>query len=393
MTPLFRLFAGICIIIISLLFFQCSTAPDAVRQGPLEDKVELAEAQKGEERSAGSEESDASTGAKRQIPSEKAMQDFAARLNSDIRPVLDLNGYPLVEIWQNEDRMYGAVLCVQSDSEHRYPVLSDLSRMYDQDSRQLFYVAGIQGYGGVVSLAYTLELGDFSVIDRFSAAPFGNPSAPTALNVGFQTGEGGEEFILFFDQEGIESLRLRQNSASHALRRDLDGDGINDVLLYEAIYEEGTGKETFVSWYRWDGKGLSIYETTTIVRRLNEYLREAAGLLEEHSFDGFVSRFVAPREDRSVLSTLPFEEAFHRIFSPDRQMTVHVPIDRNAFSSIRRVAFPNILENPFNVASKEYSVVLPVHFIADRDYRYTIRLVMDPNPFEERPFNFVPRQP
>jgi len=349
--------------------------------------------QKEGDASSGSIDADPSTSPYRQIPSEKAVRDFAARLNSDIRPVLDLNGHPLVEVWQEGDRIFGAVLCVRSDEEFRYPVLSDLSRMYDWESRQLFYVAGIQGYRGEVSLADTLELGDFPVIDRFSAAPFGSPSAPTALNVGFQTGEGGEEFILFFDQGGIESLRLRQNSASHALRRDLDGDGINDVLLYEAVYEEGTGKETFVSWYRWDGTGLSIYETTTIVRRLNGYLREAADLLEDQRFDRFVSRFVVSREDPSILLSLPFEEAFHRIFSPDRQMTVHVPLDRNAFSSIRRVAFPNILENPFSVASKEYSVVLPVHFLADRDYRYTIRLVMDANPFKERPFHFVPRQP
>ena len=393
MSLLYRLSAGICIITVSFLLIHCSTGPNVVPAVPVQTDKELSEGQGGDQVSGTGNAADRSDELSGEIPSEKDLQSFASLLNSEIRPVLDYNGKPLMETWQRDGRIYGAVLCVQNDGEYRFPVLSDLSRMYEQESRQFFYVANIQGYRGKVFLAYITELGDFPVIDRYSAAPFGNASAPVALNVGFQTGEGGEEIILFLNEREAESIRLRQNSASYAQRRDLDGDGINDVLLYEAIYEEGTGKETFVSWYRWDGKGLSIYQTTTIVRRLNEYLRGAADLLEEHSFDRFISRYVAPPEKQSLLLTLPFEEAFHRLFSPDRQMSVHVPLDRGAFASIRRVAFPNILENPFNVAAKEYSVELPVHFIADRDYRYTVRLLMDSNPFKDRPFNFVPRQP
>ena len=393
MTPLYRLSAGICIIIISLFFFQCGSSPDAVQKGSLLENNKLAEEQNGGRQPADIEVSEPSDPLSRQIPSENDLRNFAARINSDIHPVLDANGNPLVEIWQENNRIYGAVLCVQKEQEYRYSVLSDLSRMYDQESRQLFFVACIQGYRGDLFLASRTELGEFPVIDGYSSGPFGSSGAPMALNVSFQTSEGGEEYILFFNGGGTESLRLQQNSASHALQRDLDNDGIDDVLLYEAIYEEGTGKETFVSWYRWDGQGLSIYKTTTIIRRLNAYLKEAAGLLEEHSFDLFVSRFITPSEDRSVLLSLPFEEAFHRIFSPDRQMSIHVPIDRGAFALIRRVAFPNILENPFNLASKEYSVELPVHFIADRDYRYTIRLLMDSNPFAAHPFHFVLPQP
>ncbi|WP_319559873.1 hypothetical protein [Marispirochaeta sp.] len=393
MTPLRLFFSGICIIVISIVLIQCTTVPETLPNSTSRKNIELDRDHPEKANPSETEDPQLSREGSWQTPSEKDLRDYVDRLNSNIQPVLDQRGAPLIEVWQRNNRGYAAVLCVERGEEYHYSVLSDLSRMYDQDSRQLFYVASIQGYKGEVFLAYLTELGEFPVIDRYAAGPFGRPAAPMALTIGFQTGEGEEEFILFFGEGGAESTRLRQNSASYVERRDIDGDGIQDVLLYEAIYEEGTGKETFVSWYRWNGKGLSIYKTTTIVRKLNKFLQDAAELLEGHSFDRFIDRFIIPPDKKADLQQLPFEEAFHRIFFPDRQITVHVPLDRRAFAAIRRVAFPKILENPFNMLSNEYVVELPVHFIADRDYRYSVRLLMSRNPFEDGLFGFVPRQP
>ena len=314
-------------------------------------------------------------------------------LRGGFRPVLGRRGEPVAQFWDADGLRFCGVLTTASESAYRFDALDDMARLYDVDLRLVFSLVVLRWEPDAIAVAYSVPLGEFPVIDRFTSGPFGQGSAPFGLQLAFQSGDGGEEFYIFPGTGSARTLRVRQNAASFARRRDLDADGIDDLLVYEAVYEEGTGKETFITWYRWDGAGLSVHRTTNIVRNLNAFLKQVARLLEKGRFDRFVSDFLSEPLDGEALLKEPFYEAFHRIFLPDPAQEQHIALDEEAFSSLRRVAFPEILENPFDIGAGPSRLEIPVHFMGDRDYRYLARIALNDNPFASDQFYFVPPQP
>ena len=323
-------------------------------------------------------------------PDQAALLRFAlSELSGDLRPVLDRRGDPFSVLWQEDERIHLVVLCTAGEESYRYDTLTDLSRLYDQDSQLFFALVDIQWSDGRTYLAYSEDLGEFPVLESFEASRFGDSDAPRAVTVQFQSGDGGVEFVLFFGSRKAELLQLKQNSTSFTRRRDLDGDGIDDIILFDAVYEEGTGKETFLTWYRWDGSGLSVYRSTNIVRNLNSFLKQSQRVLEQGRFGDFLERFLPAGGAVESLKAEPFETAFHRIFTPEAKAGGRVLLDEESFQAVTRVAFPEILENPFDIAAGDYGIELPVHFMGERDYRYRVNLVMATNPFEGRQFHFL----
>ncbi len=312
-------------------------------------------------------------------------------LSGTVRPVLGRRGQPLTAIWSTENAKYCAVICTSDGIAHRFFELNDLSRLYAEDGEVPFAAALFRWDGGGIELVDTARLGSFPVIEGYDTGPFGTASAPYSVVVHFQTEEGGVESILFFEEARIGATRFRQNSASFFQRRDVDADGIDDIILFDAVYEEGTGKETFVSWYRWDGQSLALFRSTNIVRNLNSFLSETARLLEAGEFSRFLSGFVPDVPEISV-DDEAFSSSFIRVFRPENGGG-ETDFDREAFLSVQRIAFPEILENPFDIAAGNYNLELPVHFIGEIDYRFQTQLSMAANPFSPRQFYFVPAQP
>lgn len=312
-------------------------------------------------------------------------------LDGSVRPVLGRRGQPLTAIWSTGSAKYCAVICTADGISHRFYELNDLTRLYSEEAELPFAAALFRWDGGSIELVDTARLGSFPVLEGYDTGPFGQSSAPYSMVVHFQTEEGGVETILFFPEARIGSSRFRENSASFFLRRDVDADGIDDILFYEAVYEEGTGKETFVNWYRWDGTGLALFRSTNIVRNLNGFLTRAARLLEAGEFSRFLTEF-APDIPEKSLAGEEFDRSFSRLFRLDNGGG-EANFDRQAFLSVQRIAFPEILENPFDIAAGDYSLVLPVHFIGEIDYRFQAQLAMSENPFSSRQFYFVPAQP
>ena len=325
-------------------------------------------------------------------PADGAMLTAALReLTGTVRPVLGRRGEPLSAIWSVDKAKYCAVISTGDGISHRFYDLNDLSRLYAEDGEIPFALSLFRWDGGPIELVDTARLGSFPVLEGYETGPFGAEGAPFFLLVRFQTEEGGVETFHFFKDARIGSSRFNQNSASFFLRRDVDSDGIDDLVLFEAVYEEGTGKETFVSWYRWGGRSLELYRSTNIVRNLNEFLSGAAGLLEAGEYSRFLEGFVAPGLQPDLREE-NFSASFARIFRVDENGSGE-RFDREAFLSIQRIAFPEILENPFDIASGDYGLELPVHFIGEIDYRFRVSIAMASNPFASRQFYFVTSQP
>jgi hypothetical protein len=373
------------LILLSVLLLQCGTTPPPPETA---DPVLIAPGNSGDD--SGEIPAAAPRVERPSPPDEGELLRFAlTELSGELRPVLDRRGEPVSALLREDERIHLVVLCTAGDESFRYDALGNLSRLYNQDSRLFFTLVDIQWFDGRTFLAYSEDLGEFPVLESFEASEFGASEAPLAVTVQFQSGDGGEEFILFFGPRKAAVLQLKQNSTSFARRRDLDGDGIDDIILFDAVYEEGTGKETFLTWYRWDGSGLSVYRSTNIVRNLNIFLEQSRRVLEQGRFGEFLERFLPAGVPVESLKAEPFETSFHRIFTPDEGPGSRALLDEESFQAVTRVAFPEILENPFDIAAGDYGIELPVHFIGERDYRYRINVVMDTNPFEGRQFHFL----
>ncbi len=379
---------------VSLLLVQCTTAPEQEYRPGQPDPVVERESNPDLLLNTGDNSGPAEVYSP---PEDDAMKIFALNaMQGGVRPVLDRRGRPVAAVWSQDERKFCLVLSVSGSENPAYSDLTELSHLYNNVSPEEYLLTCFQWYRGDLFFAYTVKLGTFPVIENFKAEPFGQnaESAPMAVLVDFLSGEGGVSYFVFCSALKGSSLKIRRNSASFAQRKDLDTDGIDDVLLYEAAFEEGTGKETFISWYRWDGRSLSSYKTVNIVRNLNSFLKESAASLENRSFRSFLSEFVHVDSGRDMGTNLSFDEAFSRIFKPEGEVVnERDKITEESFSSTRKVIFPEILENPFDISAGDFSLELPVHFVADRDHRYSVGLVMNDNPFSGRQYYFVPRQP
>ncbi len=379
---------------VSLLLVQCTTAPELKRSTGEPDPVVERESNPDILLNSGDKSDPAEVYT---MPQDNEMKTFALKaMQGGVRPVLDRGGYPVAAVWSQSERKYCLVLSVSGSDNPAYKDLSELSHLYNNNAPADYILTCFQWYRGDIFFAYTVKLGSYPVIENFQAQHFGEnkEKAPMAVMVDFLSGEGGVSYIVFCSALKGRTLKIRRNSTSFAQRKDLDHDGIDDMLIYEAVYEEGTGKETFISWYRWDGRTLSAHKTVNIVRNLNTFLKESANALESRSFRNFLFEYVNGGNSADFSGELSFKDAFARIFKSEGQMEN----DRNtlteeAFKSTRKVVFPEILENPFDIGSGDFSMELPVHFIADRDHRYSVGLAMNDNPFSGRQYYFVPRQP
>ena len=388
------------IIWVSLFLVQCTTAPEQISRDFQPDTVVERDTNPDLNSSSGENADSESVYI---MPGDDQMKTFALlAMQGGVRPVLDRHGLPVASVWAEEERKYCVVLSVSALENPGYIELSDMSRLYGTDSEADFILTCFQWYRGDMFFAYTVKLGAFPVIENYRQENFGPGSeskeAPIAVVADFSTGDGGVSFTVFCGVLKGNVLKIRRNSGSLAVRKDLDRDGIDDVLLYESVYEEGTGKETFITWYRWDTRGLSVYKTVNIVRNLNEFLAAAASSLEKSSFAEFLAKFVLLPETGKVPLNTDFAGSFGLFFHPEEPGDARISsemagLTKEEFQSLHRVVFPEILENPFDIAGGDFSIDLPVHLIGDRDHRFTVRLVMDENPFSPRQYYFLARQP
>ena len=215
---------------------------------------------------------------------------------------------------------------------------------------------------------------------------------PYGVSVGFISSEGSVEEWLFIFPDRVNRFTLRETFTTRFEVRDVDGDGVTDVLVFRKSFEEGTGYETFITWHRWSGTNFYEYETINVVRNLRDFLRKTAEhvirgdwrLLTSHALDSRESSLAIARG----LSPLRISEG---IFAPDTSRVQSREIPPVHTLDIERVIFPEIIENPFQrMEAGDFLFTGTVKIIAQEgDFLYSTRIRMNENPFRNQQFTFV----
>lgn len=192
--------------------------------------------------------------------------------------------------------------------------ISDMSRLFSE--AYPFYLGlFLRNRDGLVSM-YRIPLGKWFVFEGFRGTLLDDDrSMPFAVDISFQTHEGRERQLVSFSRYNSFSFFSMKNSISITTEtRDIDEDGILDIVEWRKVFEEGTGYETFLTWFKWDGSKFSQYDGTNIVRNLNDYLQTLGNLLSIGKWEQAVSLAV-PRDELATLEkALTTEELILRLF-------------------------------------------------------------------------------
>ena len=270
--------------------------------------------------------------------------------------------------------------------------LVDSTRLFQEDNEPVrFSLLVFINNRGNFQRFKTLDLGEHVVFEYFREMPlYANRSLPVIITASFQTVEGREVELLVFDSAaGLPRYRhtLVETLSTQYRLEDIDGNGMIDLFVKEKAIEEGTGFETFLTWYRWNGRDFVEYRSTNVVRNLNAFLASATELLLAGDLRESVSFLLDP----AVVRTLK------RNGWSDHRILIHTlgleDMGIEEFPSLREVVFPPLLEDPFTIEDEEGSSFEITYRMIDLNgtsYIARARLYMPTNPFKERQFVFSP---
>ena len=127
---------------------------------------------------------------------------------------------------------------------------------------------------------------------------------PYALEFQFRTRTGIEKELVILSGYGITHFTIRENLSEITLIQDIDEDGFSDIIVHEQGFEEGTGFETFLTWYKWNLREYTEYRSTNIVRNLKQFYVVCAEFLRSGDYAGFLDYAL----DSEALSALKKQE-------------------------------------------------------------------------------------
>lgn len=288
---------------------------------------------------------------------------------------------------------------VERKSDAEVSALSDFSRLFSMNINPVqFSLVQFVDHEGRLQRLHGYALGEHLVFESLKIVPIKQGAdLPFAVSVVFQTQEGSNDQWVTFSKEGTSQITLRQTLSRSPMVEDIDNDGYLDIIIRERGVEEGTGYETFLTWYKWDGRGFKQYKTTNIVRNLREFLRRAATLLSSAQISEFFTAALPAAalgklRKKGASDRVIFSDVFHLVPpSPDN------PNDPIAdLRSISRVIFPHIFENPFTEHDQRgYIFPLTVRMVTSDtiSHFYNAKIYMNRNPFVKPQFTFALKSP
>lgn len=273
--------------------------------------------------------------------------------------------------------------------------LSDFARLFNTDTKPVaFSLKVFHQRDGRLVIRNTIALGNYYVFGSMKTVSIHQgTNLPFAVSVAFQTADGSDDQWVIFSAAGTSRFLLQETLSRSATAEDIDGDGYLDIVTRERGVEEGTGYETFLTWYKWDGTRYVEHRTTNIVRNLRDFLGRAAELISEGRIGAFLSAALTA-ETLSALrrAGLDDSEIFSRIFRP-APSTPESPNPQVAnLGEIASVVFPDIVENPFTQNGPGFfSFPLTARFITsdNTSHFFATRIVLSRNPFVPPEFTFA----
>jgi hypothetical protein len=277
-------------------------------------------------------------------------------------------------------------------------LLSDFGRLFKPDLKPVsFSLEVFRQKAGALVFDRTIDLGDYYVIENIREVSIHRGSnEPFAVSVVFQTADGSDDQWVIFSNEGVSQFSLQETLSRSPILEDIDGDNYLDIIYRERGVEEGTGYETFLTWYKWNGKSYVEYRTTNIVRNLRDFMSKVVDLLSADRIGEFL-KLALPTETLASLHRAGLSDPaiFFRIFRPVPSAATSPNPPLSDVRTISSVIFPNVLENPFTQnGQNDYSFPLTARFITSDEvsHFFTARINLSRNPFvaPEFSFNVVP---
>ncbi len=297
------------------------------------------------------------------------------------------------------------MLTVAQEQENLIERLSDFSRLFRADAHPVDLNLRIfLRRGESLVLLSDVALGRKYVVDSLrKVALHRSASLPVAVAAVCLTVQGSEQEWVVFPESGRPSqFSIQESPAIRTTMEDIDSDGYLDVIKEVKAIEEGTGYETFLTWFRWNGHEYSEFRSTNVVRNLRAFLDRGRELLTSADAADFLS-FGIDREILAGLRRRGFDdrEIFSMIFHQDPAAGGDPASGSDPASGgirfperISGIVFPQIMENPFvRIANHYYLFPVSVRIDgSDGDGGiYHAEIVMSSNPFRDRQFSFLPR--
>ncbi len=289
---------------------------------------------------------------------------------------LDRNGY--------QDAFF-LVIKKQKGIKADIKSLSDISRLAEKPMIPIdfFLSVYLQIDGKMISM-YRIPIGSRYILNGFKPVFIKKgKSYPFGLNISFLTEKGTEEeWILFSSYNRFSFFNTVNDTSTSYEFTDINGDGIKDIVEWRHGLEEGTGYETYLTWYQWNGREFKEKASTNIVRNLNLFLSGAAKEILNGNWKTF---FKTRLDDKSVNKTsgLSSGDIFNRIFIPDDQP------ENSGCINFRSVIFPKILENPFSKGENEINLMVRFQCAGGESIIRSVRIAMNSNPFDKKQFFFI----
>ncbi|MCL1818905.1 MAG: hypothetical protein FWG35_08225 [Spirochaetaceae bacterium] len=287
--------------------------------------------------------------------------------------------------------------------------VSGFERLFDSSAQELAFSVEVfsRAADGKISV-HSIDAGEHRVCSSFSLLPF--PSAqgfPCGVSLIFPDTKGKRSFWVLFSGETAPQgspqysvFSFYEQANVRAFIQDIDGDGIFDLFLFEDIFEDSSGYETYITWHRWDGRSFVKYRSTNIVRRLRAFFESSRQMILARGWKRFFDYALLP-EDSPDLQHVPAADAFRRIFSvqdavPFGEENLYAALFSPAISrsGISNVVFPNVTENPFPRKDGEWgNFPFTIRISAgEEDYFFSARLALNKDPFSGRMFHFLPSE-
>lgn len=273
-----------------------------------------------------------------------------------------------------------------------FTALSDVSRLADVKSIPIDYFLSVylQIKGEMISM-YRIPIGSRDILADFRAHFITKSKLnPFGLKISFLSKKGKENEWIFFSSYNRFSFFTTQNNSSIQYEySDIDNNNIEDFIEWRHGLEEGTGYETFLTWYSWDGIQFKEKATTNIVRNLNSFLNETARLIIQKKWKTLYLKVRGEDSSKLLDQEIKGASLFSSIFLPTTSMEAG---GLQNCVNFRSVIFPKILENPFKIQSKQTrKITLMVRFVCDdgRDFIRSVRVALRKNPFGKSEYFFI----
>jgi hypothetical protein len=340
------------------------------------------------------------------LPEDELNKIFMVNLSSRKKPVTR-NGKPFYFVRSGENgaehTIYLLTVGTQDARKAALSYLSDFERLFDPSAENIPFsveVFSLMSNGSVQT--ESLEAGDFRLLNSYSQLPFPQGhNSPHGLSLVFPDAEGQRNIWLLFSGGKHSLFSFYERTNTRALIKDIDRDGMFDLLLFEDIFEDSSGYETYITWHKWDGATFVKHRSTNTIRRLRSFFESSRQLLLARSWQRFFDYTLLPQEAQSAETQDP-AQTFRRFFrlqddavpqSVSGPSVYEILFPREIEKSLLSgVVLPNVVENPFPLGKdgpRSFPFTIRINSAGDNHF-FSARLAMPENPFDGKMFYFLP---